>query len=391
MPGTSRIPSASVRRPGARGYGGRGGGRVPYVEAPPEWRGTTVQVCGLWPFGVGSGTPTIGVPLGRELTGGATLCCDPISWFARAGLVHNPSELVLGKPGLGKSTLVRRQVVGLAGYGVIPLVLGDLKPDYADLIAAMGGQIIKLGRGLGHSTCWIPVRSAPPRPGCPAWLASGCWPTRTVAAQRRRRADHRRARWPRRRTPRRTVLVGGAAGAGRAPPRRADPAGPDPRHRRRPRPGAGGHPGPRQRRTLPAGGRPPARLPPRAAGRAARRCLRPAHHHPDPVGHPGRILHRHLQHRRSRPGACRRRCCWPAGRRVRRDRGRARPGRRPPGAHNDASGWCWTSCGGCCGRARPGRPGRRADPPEQAARRGPGDDHSHHERTARPAPTRPTG
>jgi len=32
---------------------------------------------------------------------------------------------------------------------VRPLVLGDLKPDYADLIAAIGGQVVKLGRGLG--------------------------------------------------------------------------------------------------------------------------------------------------------------------------------------------------------------------------------------------------
>ncbi|WP_181019988.1 ATP/GTP-binding protein [Nonomuraea typhae] len=141
--------SLHLRQPGPRGYPGRGGGRASYVEAPPEWRGTSVQVCGMWPFGVGAGTPMIGVPVGRDLTSGTALCCDPISWFQRARLIHNPSELVLGRPGLGKSTLVRRQVVGLAGYGVIPLILGDLKPDYADLIAAMGGQIVKLGRGLG--------------------------------------------------------------------------------------------------------------------------------------------------------------------------------------------------------------------------------------------------
>lgn len=149
-----------VRQPGPRGYAGRGGGRASYVEAPPEWRGTTVQVCGLWPFGAGSGTPMVGVPVGRELSGGATLCCDPISWFSRAGLIHNPSELVLGKPGLGKSTLVRRQVVGLAGYGVIPMILGDLKPDYADLIVAMGGQVIKLGRGLGSLNVLDPGETA---------------------------------------------------------------------------------------------------------------------------------------------------------------------------------------------------------------------------------------
>jgi hypothetical protein len=78
------------------------------------------------------------------------LCCDPISWFQRAKLIANPSAFVLGKPALGKSTLVRRMALGLSGYGVMPLVLGDLKPDYVDLIAALGGQIITLGRGRGY-------------------------------------------------------------------------------------------------------------------------------------------------------------------------------------------------------------------------------------------------
>lgn len=136
-------------RPGPRGYLGVGRGAASYVEAVPEWRGTTVQVCGLWPFAAGSGTPVVGVPLGRTLTTGATLCCDPISWFQRAKLILNPSEFVLGKPGLGKSTVVRRQALGLAGYGVHPLVFGDLKPDYVDLIHALGGQVITLGRGRG--------------------------------------------------------------------------------------------------------------------------------------------------------------------------------------------------------------------------------------------------
>ncbi|UTI63381.1 hypothetical protein NBH00_18765 [Paraconexibacter antarcticus] len=57
---------------------------------------------------------------------------------------------MLGKPGLGKSTVIRRMALGLTGYGVMPLVLGDLKPDYVDLIKALGGQVITLGRGRGH-------------------------------------------------------------------------------------------------------------------------------------------------------------------------------------------------------------------------------------------------
>ncbi len=133
----------------SRGMRGRGGGRVSYVEAPPEWRGTSVQVCGLFPWVVGGLSPTIGVPLGRNLITGSTVCCDPISWFERARLILNPSEFLLGLPALGKSTLVRRQVIGLAGAGVVPLVLGDLKPDYVDTVRALGGQIVRLGRGLG--------------------------------------------------------------------------------------------------------------------------------------------------------------------------------------------------------------------------------------------------
>ncbi len=142
-------PAASVPGLTGRGVRGRGRGRVSYVEAPPEWRATTVQVCGLFPWAVGGLSPTIGVPLGRNLITGGTVCCDPISWFERARLILNPSAFVLGLPALGKSTLIRRQVIGLAGAGVVPLVLGDLKPDYVDTVRALGGQVMRLGRGLG--------------------------------------------------------------------------------------------------------------------------------------------------------------------------------------------------------------------------------------------------
>ncbi len=147
------------KRPGPRGWAGRGGGMSTYVQAADEWRGTTVQVCGLWPFTSGTGSPMVGVPIGRNLMSGATMCCDPISWFMRAKLISNPSMFVLGKPGLGKSTITRRMALGLAGYGVQPLVLGDLKPDYKDLIEALGGQVIQLGRGRGHLNVLDPGES----------------------------------------------------------------------------------------------------------------------------------------------------------------------------------------------------------------------------------------
>lgn len=137
-------------RPTSTGWLGRGGGQAVSIQPADEFRATTVQVCGLYPFSVGTGTPMIGVPLGKNLTTGASVLCDPISWFQRAQLISNPSMFVLGKPGLGKSSLTRRMATGLAGYGTIPLVLGDLKPDYVDLIRAMEGQVITLGRDRGY-------------------------------------------------------------------------------------------------------------------------------------------------------------------------------------------------------------------------------------------------
>lgn len=140
----------AVRRPGPRGWLGRGRGEASVIQPVDEWRGTTVQVCGLHPFSVGTGTPMIGVPMGLQLFTGATVCADPISWFQDADLISNPSVFVLGLPGLGKSTYIRRTAAGLSGLGALPLVLGDLKPDYVDLIRALGGQVITLGRGRGH-------------------------------------------------------------------------------------------------------------------------------------------------------------------------------------------------------------------------------------------------
>jgi hypothetical protein len=143
-------PAPRAPLPGPRGWSGRGRGSSVYVQAADEWRGTTVQVCGLWPFAAGTGSPMVGVPIGRNLLSGATLCADPVSWFQRAHLISNPSMFVLGLPGLGKSSLTRRIALGLTGYGVLPLVLGDLKPDYVDLIRALDGQVIELGRGRGR-------------------------------------------------------------------------------------------------------------------------------------------------------------------------------------------------------------------------------------------------
>ena len=75
------------------------------------------------------------------------VCLDPLAWL-RAGLVTNPGEFVLGQPGIGKSTLVKRQITGAVATGTRAIILGDTKPDYTMLTEHLGGQVIRIGRGL---------------------------------------------------------------------------------------------------------------------------------------------------------------------------------------------------------------------------------------------------
>ncbi len=141
---TGKAPAAEGSSMGPRGWRGPGGGAWDLLPVPPSYRGTSVQVCGLWPFAGGSGRPLVGVPVGHDLETGATVCCDVINWF-RHGLISSPSMLVLGLQGLGKSSWTVRQILGLADQGVIPLVLGDMKGEYGAVIEALGGQVMRLG------------------------------------------------------------------------------------------------------------------------------------------------------------------------------------------------------------------------------------------------------
>ena len=136
----------SKQFPGARGWSGRGTGRAVRVEPSLEVLGTTVQICGYWPFAGGSVSPLVGVPLGLHLTRGFPICADPISYFL-ADLILNPSLFILGRPGLGKSTVIRRILAVYEAWGYLPLVLGDLKPDHVDLIRAQNGLVVEVGPG----------------------------------------------------------------------------------------------------------------------------------------------------------------------------------------------------------------------------------------------------
>ncbi|MEV5835379.1 hypothetical protein [Nocardia sp. NPDC052112] len=139
----------SLARLSDRGYAGLGGGRAAVVPSMPEWRSTTVQVAGLWPFAIGASAPIVGTPVGSHYITGAPVHFDVMSWFLR-GYITAPIAFVLALNGFGKSSLIRRMVTGAVAAGETVLCMGDTKPDYRDLVEHLGGQVIDVGYGHGH-------------------------------------------------------------------------------------------------------------------------------------------------------------------------------------------------------------------------------------------------
>ena len=153
-PVTRRPPAPPAARPDggeplapAWGWRRPGGCRAAHVAAGAAVPGH--QRPGVRPVPVhrrdrvaaGRAPPSAGTSLDGEV-----VCLDPLSWM-RAGLITNPGMFVLGQPGVGKSTLVKRIAVGAVARGDTVLVLGDPRPDYAALTKHLGGQVIRIGRG----------------------------------------------------------------------------------------------------------------------------------------------------------------------------------------------------------------------------------------------------
>jgi hypothetical protein len=143
------LPGWDLGRPVPRAWGWPvpGGGRAPHVEGGTLYAGTTSQLCGLFPFAVGSGPAVRGVPIGRHLLTAEPVGLDPAEWL-RQGLVSNTGVWVQGQPGIGKSAIVKRMVTGLVAFGGVAVIPGDVKGEYSALVEALGGTVWRLGRGL---------------------------------------------------------------------------------------------------------------------------------------------------------------------------------------------------------------------------------------------------
>lgn len=139
----------TVARGDRYGFHGRHGGRQNVIVPEPEHRASTKQLPGLWPWPVGAAAPIVGTPLGTHLNTGAPVCYDAYNWFEHGRYISNPSTFIMGLPGFGKSTLARRMVIGKVAQGIAPMILGDLKPDYVDLVRELDGQVVSIGHGVG--------------------------------------------------------------------------------------------------------------------------------------------------------------------------------------------------------------------------------------------------
>ncbi|MDT0353852.1 hypothetical protein [Pseudonocardia charpentierae] len=162
------------------GWPVRGGGRAAHVEPGVAYAGTTSQLCGLFPFAVSSGASVHGVPIGRHMHTAEPVGLDPAGWL-RTGLVSNTGVWVQGQPGIGKSSIVKRLLVGLVGFGMTAVIPGDVKGEYTPLIEALGGTVWRIGRGR-HA-----LNPLDPGPLAPALAAA-------VGTERDRIAETLRAR-----------------------------------------------------------------------------------------------------------------------------------------------------------------------------------------------------
>jgi len=140
------------------GWPGAGSGRAPHRDKGAVYLATTTELAGLYPYVLGSPLPAEGVPIGPDLLTKEMICFDPGGWVGR--LVQNPGVWIMAQPGAGKSALAKRICLAYSCYGHMVLVPGDVKGEYAPLVNGLGGQVVRIGRGLDRIN---PLDSGPLR------------------------------------------------------------------------------------------------------------------------------------------------------------------------------------------------------------------------------------
>jgi type IV secretory pathway VirB4 component len=117
----------------------------------PRHRGTTANLCTLYPFHTGTGPGQRGPWLGTHLTGGGSgWFYDPFELYPDT--LTDSNILIAGRPGRGKSAAVKTFLYReMAVYGHRRFIaINDPKGEYGALADALGLTLIKLHPGGRH-------------------------------------------------------------------------------------------------------------------------------------------------------------------------------------------------------------------------------------------------
>ncbi|WP_447645213.1 ATP-binding protein [Nocardioides zeae] len=114
-----------------------------------QWDLTSEETPALWPLIAGDGMAPTGVPIGFDTLSGGTFYCDPLGWVTDESVaVTNPNIFIFGKPGRGKSALVKAIILRMIRFGYRSLILGDVKAEYEVVARALGVEPFRIGPGL---------------------------------------------------------------------------------------------------------------------------------------------------------------------------------------------------------------------------------------------------
>jgi hypothetical protein len=132
-----------------RGVRKAGFGWAPTLPPLAGYQMTSEQTAVMWPLIAGNGLPPAGAPMGFNVLSGGSFYCDPMGWVNDDSIpVANPNVFIFGKPGRGKSALVKAFMLRMIRFGYRSLVLGDVKDEYEDISRALGVEPYRIGPGL---------------------------------------------------------------------------------------------------------------------------------------------------------------------------------------------------------------------------------------------------
>ena len=111
----------------------------------PAHRATSAHLQAAYPFMGEGGLGGRGVYIGRDVYSGAAFCFDPFVLYEQ-GVITNPSALIAGQIGFGKSALVKTYLARQAVFGRRSVVI-DPKGEYVPLAEWFGARPIRLVPG----------------------------------------------------------------------------------------------------------------------------------------------------------------------------------------------------------------------------------------------------